>query len=137
MYYELWWVSADGQQAIRSEYPARSYRTTDEAERAIHEAQIDMLDAQAEADPHGEDPEGVARILAGRWEVTETEEGRARVELLASIPGGPQPVWGGWVWRTDDGDEWTWSKRRTEEACLLVVAEVAMEGRLNDIGGGR
>ena len=137
MYYELWWVSADGQQAIRSEYPARSYHTTDEAERAIHEAQIDLLDAQEDADPHGEDPDAVARILAGRWEITETEEGLARVELLASIPGSPQPVWGGWVWRLDDGDEWRWSKRATEEACLAVVAEVAAAGRLDDIEGER
>jgi len=123
MTYELWWVSADGQHAVHADYPERSYRTTDEAERAIPDALLDLLDRHDASDPYGDDPGGADRIKAGRWEIALSAEGEAQEARLATIPGSAQPVWGGWVWRTDDGDEWQWSKARTEEECRQIVAE--------------
>ena len=129
MTYELWWVSADGQHAVHADYPERSYRTTDEAERAIPDALLDLLDRHDASDPYGDDPNGADRIKAGRWEIVLSAEGEAQEARLATIPGSAQPVWGGWVWRTDDGDEWAWSKARTEEACRQIVADAAQEAQ--------
>ncbi len=65
--YALWWISADGQHAVKLDYPSARYATVKAAEAAIASARDYLLaEARAVAD---EDPDAEARILAGRFSV--------------------------------------------------------------------
>lgn len=66
--YALWWISADGQHAVETDYPAARYATVEAAEEAIAEACEHLLEQARETYAQwGVDETGA--ILAGRFSV--------------------------------------------------------------------
>lgn len=48
------------------------------------------------------------------------------------IPGGPQQVWGGWIWCRPGGIEYPWTKRADRRDCEAVVLEACYRLGINN-----